>query len=613
VTDAPPPQPHARPAPPGAIAASTATTWSTRTGGWWTPTTPRPSPTSRPRTRGPRRSDRRQAALRRPIFDEIKRRTQETDLSVPVRDGTWWYLTRTEEGKSYPIHCRRPDDGTRRPRGRRSELEQVVLDLNELADEGEYLGLGVLDVSPDGNWLAYGMDRDGDERHALRFRDLRTGTEPRRRWPTRRTASRGLPTPRRAGTRCSTMPTGPTRCGATRWAPIPADDVRVLHEPDERFHVSVGSSRSGDLAVIEAGSAITSESWLLDAATPGGRPGHGRCRAPRASSTRSPITAPACTWSRTTAAPRTSPCGERRSTASPPHPARRGTWSSPTRRADASPASRRSPATSWCTVAPTGLTRSGCSTRPPRARPGSPPTTRSAPSPRGPTRAYDATSYRFGYQSLTTPPSVIDLDVATGERTVRKQLPVLDGFDPRATGRRASGRSPTTAPGADLAGVASRRHPRRRPGPLPPLRLRRLRDARWTRGSRSPGSRCSTGASRSPSPTCEAGASWGAGGTRTASSAPRPTRSPTSWPAPATSCDTGRTAPELLAARGGSAGGLLMGAVANLAPEAVPGSRRRGPVRRPAHHHARPDAAPHGHRVGGVGRPAARPPRRTAG
>lgn len=52
------------------------------------------------------------APLRDTVFEEIRRRTDETDLSVPVRDGSWWYLVRTEEGLAYPIHCRCPDDGT---------------------------------------------------------------------------------------------------------------------------------------------------------------------------------------------------------------------------------------------------------------------------------------------------------------------------------------------------------------------------------------------------------------------------------------------------------------------------------------------------------------------
>ena len=73
----------------------------------------------------------------------------------------------------------------------------------------------------------------------------------------------------------------------------------------------------------------------------------------------------------------------------------------------------------------------------------------------------------------------------------------------------------------------------------------------------------------------------------------------------------GWTAPDRLAARGGSAGGLLMGAVANLRPDSVPRRRRRGAVRRLPHHDARRDAAAHGHRVGGVGQPGAATPSST--
>ena len=107
--------------------------------------------------------------LRDEVFDEIRRRTEETDLSVPVRDGDWWYLHRTVEGLAYPIHCRRPDDGTGRSWVDDPGAEQVLLDLNQLAGHGEYLGLGVFEVSPDGNRLAYAVDRHGDERHDLQI------------------------------------------------------------------------------------------------------------------------------------------------------------------------------------------------------------------------------------------------------------------------------------------------------------------------------------------------------------------------------------------------------------------------------------------------------------
>ena len=209
-----------------------------------------------------------QEPLRDAIFGEIKERTLETDLSVPVRDGAWWYLSRTEEGKAYPIHCRRPDDGTTRAWVTDPAAEQVVLDPNELAGEGEYLGIGVLDVSPDGHWLAYAIDRAGDEHHALRFRDLRDGTEAPE---TVADVSYGFAWAADSATCWYTLDDEahrPDRVLRHAVGTDPGTDIEVFRDDDERFHVSVGASRSGAVVVISAGSAVTSESWLLDAHQP---------------------------------------------------------------------------------------------------------------------------------------------------------------------------------------------------------------------------------------------------------------------------------------------------------------------------------------------------------
>src|SRR4051794_39021803 len=115
--------------------------------------------------------------LRDRLFDEIKSRVLETDLSVPWRKGRWWYFTRTEEGQAYRIHCRRPDDGSGTAMVDDDGAEEVLLDENAEAEGHEYTSVGVLDVSPDANRLAYAVDHAGDERHELRFRDLVTGEQ----------------------------------------------------------------------------------------------------------------------------------------------------------------------------------------------------------------------------------------------------------------------------------------------------------------------------------------------------------------------------------------------------------------------------------------------------
>ncbi|MDF9277119.1 S9 family peptidase [Arthrobacter sp. EH-1B-1] len=126
-----------------------------------------------------------QEQLRQDIFSEIKNRTQETDLSVPARKKDWWYYSRTEEGKQYSIHCRvRASDTGDVARdwtppevvaGQPVEGEQVLIDSNAEAEGKPFFSLGGLTVSEDGNLLAFSVDNAGDERFTLRIKDLSTG------------------------------------------------------------------------------------------------------------------------------------------------------------------------------------------------------------------------------------------------------------------------------------------------------------------------------------------------------------------------------------------------------------------------------------------------------
>jgi len=121
-----------------------------------------------------------QAGLRETIFGEIKGRTQETDLSVPVRKDGWWYYSRTVEGKQYPVYCRcaaRPGEDAPPGTGDGAPLpgEEILLDANEVAGDSPFFSLGAYSVSPDGRLLAYSTDFAGDERFTLRIKDLVTG------------------------------------------------------------------------------------------------------------------------------------------------------------------------------------------------------------------------------------------------------------------------------------------------------------------------------------------------------------------------------------------------------------------------------------------------------
>ncbi len=105
--------------------------------------------------------------LRETLYKEILSRIKQTDLSVPYKLGAYWYYTRMEEGKQYAIHCRK--------RGNMDSAEEVILDLNELAKGHKFLGLGFYEVSDDGNLLAYSLDTTGFRQFQFAVKDLRNG------------------------------------------------------------------------------------------------------------------------------------------------------------------------------------------------------------------------------------------------------------------------------------------------------------------------------------------------------------------------------------------------------------------------------------------------------
>ncbi len=158
-----------------------ATCSSTPTSGCATSPTPRSSTTSKAENDYTESVTEDLAPLRQKIFDEIKARTKETDLSVPTRRGDWWYYGRSFEGKQYSVQCRcpviDPDDWTPPQFDEETEIpgEQVLLDENVEAEGHDFFALGAATVSLDGNILAYSVDVKGDERYTLRFKDLRTG------------------------------------------------------------------------------------------------------------------------------------------------------------------------------------------------------------------------------------------------------------------------------------------------------------------------------------------------------------------------------------------------------------------------------------------------------
>lgn len=220
--------------------------------------------------------------LRERIFEEIKARTLETDLSVPVRQGAHWYYARTVEGSQYPIRARAPIDaslGSDAPSawvppvlepGLPVPGEQVLLDDNVEAEGHEFFSLGSFDVSVDGTRLAYAVDVVGDERYTLRIRDLESGTDLVDEVPGTFPGAVFSPDGRYVFYPTVDDAWRPWRVWRHEVGTPATQDVVVFEETDERFWVGVGVSRSQRFVQIDVGSKITSETWLIDADDPTG-------------------------------------------------------------------------------------------------------------------------------------------------------------------------------------------------------------------------------------------------------------------------------------------------------------------------------------------------------
>jgi oligopeptidase B len=213
--------------------------------------------------------------LRGEIFEEIKARTKETDLSVPVRKGGWWYYVRTVEGLQYAVRCRRatrPDDAGPpiSQDGAPLEGEEVLLDGNELAGDSEFFSLGAFDISPDGTRLAYSTDMAGDERFTLRVKDLRTGQLEPDEIPGTFYGSAWSADGRALFYVTVDDAWRPYRIWRHLLGTPASEDAIVYQEDDGKFGVGVDLSRSERYLMITAASKLTSEVRLLDATDPAG-------------------------------------------------------------------------------------------------------------------------------------------------------------------------------------------------------------------------------------------------------------------------------------------------------------------------------------------------------
>ena len=210
------------------------------------------------------------------LFEAIQSRTAETDAGPPSWSGGWWYYTRTEAGLQYGIECRLGDPArdldaaavAELTRAGRPAAEQVLLDPNRLSGSSDYLDVGILDVSPGGRLMAYGLDLDGSELFTVRFRDLTTAGE----FDDVIAGAYYSSAWNYAGDAFFYVRPDESMRPWQVWCHIIGSDVAgdrlVYQEDDERFFVEVSLSRSESRIVIATASKTSSEVRWLDAASP---------------------------------------------------------------------------------------------------------------------------------------------------------------------------------------------------------------------------------------------------------------------------------------------------------------------------------------------------------
>jgi oligopeptidase B len=192
------------------------------------------------------------------LYQDMLSRIKETDENVPYRKGAYWYYSRTEAGKQYNILCRKKETLDAR--------EEIVLDLNELAKGKGYLGLSAYEVSPDGKWLAYSLDFTGFRQYTLMFKNLESGAVLEDRID--RVTSVAWSTDNRTVFYVTEDETTKRSNRLFRHALGAGQSTLLFEEKDELYNLGVSATRSERYIVASSESSETSEERVLDASRP---------------------------------------------------------------------------------------------------------------------------------------------------------------------------------------------------------------------------------------------------------------------------------------------------------------------------------------------------------
>ncbi|MGH9750401.1 MAG: S9 family peptidase [Candidatus Polarisedimenticolia bacterium] len=204
------------------------------------------------------------APLRKTLYDEMAARLAPVHRSEPERDGGYLYHTRHDPDRQYPIHYRKKDVP--------GAAEEIVLDENVIAGERGFFHLGDLEVSPDGRLAAYTVDTDGSERYTIRIRDLAGGRLLDDRIEGAFEAVEWANDSKTLYYTTIDSTFRPYRLHRHRLGADPAADERLFQEDDLAYYLSLRKTRSGQFLVLHLESVITAEEYLIDAGDPAARP-----------------------------------------------------------------------------------------------------------------------------------------------------------------------------------------------------------------------------------------------------------------------------------------------------------------------------------------------------
>ena len=371
------------------------------------------------------------AALQEKLYQEMLSRIKQTDTQVPYREKGYLYYSRTVEGQQYPIYARR--------KGAMSAPEEITLDLNELNRGHKYTALNTYAVSDDANLLAYSIDHNGYREYVLRVKDLRTGRDLADDLG-KVVSAFWAPDNKTLFYVTEDHAKRPHRVWRHTLGEPKERDALVYEEKDELFRAGASRTRSGDFILLRSTSATTSEVSFIPAAQPTAAP---RLIAPRDPAREHEYSVE---HQGDRFLIRTNDRGRNfRLVAAPVSDPRRENWKEVIAHRPDVMLEGVSAFADFYVVAErdNGLQK----LRIADARTGR---AHHLPFPEPVYSAFLSTNHeyrtsllRYAYQSFTTPPSTYDYDVATNKSTLLKRQEVLGGYDP---GQYSSERVHVTAP-----------------------------------------------------------------------------------------------------------------------------------------------------------------------